>query len=487
MSRNFFNFIQLLILLILLIICFYFYNFSLSKQFIGYDLLVVLISSIIFIKKRSFGINKKNYFTVSFLFLLGFIIVHFQAYLEFFLNPKFDLTFKEPIPISVIPKAAIISTISLLSYYLGYYLFLLLPKFKNIPNVKKFKFTDHPPYILLSLSVFFLITFFTFIDKGYFFGGYGDMMNQEAGIGIIPEYSQQYLLLSIYSFVILHTWNLKLYTKNISLLSYLKTYPKIFILVITIYLSLNLLSGDRGPMVSILVCLFGGYVFISNKPITFFKILSLSSVAIGMLIFIGIFRDIDSTLSLSDRFNTTSEIAKNINNGSKWIFPYTDELAVIVRTHHVMVDLVDKSSIIYGIGIINNLLATIPGFGMLFSLITGIPQELMSSSEVVTAVMNADHGMGTTCVADIYWNVGVLGSVFVFILFGIIVAYVDNFIQYKCNFFTYIFWMYLIVAGIGIGRATFTGIFRNVFFIFILIFINSLSTKKINEKDIMYN
>ena len=100
----------------------------------------------------------------------------------------------------------------------------------------------------------------------------------------------------------------------------------------------------------------------------------------------------------------------------------------------------------------------IPGLKYFLYPLLGIDDSVINSSILSTQLLNSDHGMGSTCLGDIYINLGFFGSMFFSIIFGAVLRKVDVSlyeIGHLSNTFLSLFCLSVLSFAIYIGRATY--------------------------------
>ena len=179
----------ILVFMFLISLCRYYYskNVDLSKDSLAITLLMVVFSLLVFsLRKEKCSILNNNCLKASFIFFVGFIIVHFFEYLAFVLGVHEYIWRIEFVNPSVVSEASICSLCSLLMLLIGYNIANYKYRYRN--NIKEVRFFIGKILdIILSVSV---ILFYIFTDKYYFKGGYSDFLNGE-GLSLISEISQK--------------------------------------------------------------------------------------------------------------------------------------------------------------------------------------------------------------------------------------------------------------------------------------------------------
>src|SRR5690606_20135462 len=104
------------------------------------------------------------------------------------------------------------------------------------------------------------------------------------------------------------------------------------------------------------------------------------------------------------------------------VMPFTKELAGSIRTVHIGIDAVpEKYDFFYGLFTFQNFSLIIPGFNGFINNNLGINLEYLTSAKFLTFIdlgASATWGIGTSAVADVYLDFGVLGLILIFFFFG---------------------------------------------------------------------
>jgi len=311
----------------------YIYNINhYDEMLLGVICSVAVFSLLCFIfKKERIPLLKKQYFKISNVFLLGFVIVHYQFYFDLILGnysiERYDLIVNE----TIIIKSAIISTVALTSFCIGYVL-KLNKGYEYIKNVKYrkvvFNLINFKYLIFLFLFLFILLTPFS-----YFMGGYITVER-----GAFSQYLETFLTLTIISFFVLKTRNLKIENKKVkSLYSFIKAFGVNLLILILIYLVLIMMSGDRGPLVSILCVFFGCYFIASHKKMNIFFVSLVVIFASILFSFFAYIRHSSDASNFTELIELSRERQLLLKGNQKSFSPSTFELSKSVRTLHAAV------------------------------------------------------------------------------------------------------------------------------------------------------
>ena len=195
-------YLSILIECFIMLIGYYAFGDSLDEGYLSLLLSFKLINIFLFFKGNNIF---KSFFRISSLFLISFIIVHFQMYLELILGNYKTLGHNYLIDEKLINKAVTISSMAFNIFIFAYSNFsfskIKIKELKNEKKKKKFK-TQLLKIIIITLFLVFL----TSTDAKYFMGGYG---RSGIALNFLSEISMQFLVYSILLYLIIITINSK--------------------------------------------------------------------------------------------------------------------------------------------------------------------------------------------------------------------------------------------------------------------------------------
>lgn len=449
----------------------------LSKGYLETVLLIDAFGVFLFVSKtENIQLLKKQYFRISSLFLIGFLFVHFQIYIDYILGNYIKFPYDYLIDKTIINESAVISSIALYSFFCGYYI-----RMNSQNNRTKFltvdrntKPIDHHSTLSLQILSFVLfgVMIFTANSK-YFRGGYG-----QEDIGVIANYAQQALIFAIISVIILVCRNCIADGKRgISFSRYVLSFNLLFLTMVGVYLFLVLLSGDRGPIFQIGLSLIGGFVFLTKTKLKVSVIVAFILISVVFVSLLGIYRSSEGN-NWQQKLESVNRFREN-NWRNESFSPNTFELGMVVKSVHAGVSYTKDNSFFYGQFQLYQVVGIIPGLGSVLRSIFGERFLEYGSAEFITRQLHATWGMGTTCVIDIYLDFGIVGILIAFILFGYFLRYLDevSFLQFSNSLWTYILLFIFLSESVYIGRGTIISLFRQCVIVFFLIKFSFLINK----------
>ena len=461
-----------------------FFSYLYSYPFLDMDksVMTVLISYVIFIilifilRKEDVPNLDGQLVRHSSIFLLGFIIVHFQFYLDFVLGFLLKSDYRVWIEHKVVLKSFILSICGLLSFFIGYEIVKTQKLSKHVNHIKENINTSFLTYF----SLIFLLAFYATVDPRYLLGFYGQ-------VELSPEANYAQFGFQVVTFaVLIQNVRNAFGSENVDKITFKRYIISIqgsFIsLIIFIYLLSVLLSGDRGPLISMSLCYLAGYLFLTKfkfKKVFFFAGILLGAFLVTML---GQVRLMDKNISFVDRLMMAVSGEGTISpviGESKSILPQTKELATSVRTLHLATSYVPEThNFLYGRFQIQQILGIIP-FGTDFKnlLFDDLSYQYSGSGQFVTWVEQGDrrfYGVGTTCIADFYLDFGLFGVIIGMFFFGIMIRkselalYGDRLPSISLHVFSFVY----LAFSLYISRSTVLFNLKLCAFIIILMILN---------------
>ncbi|MDO5542827.1 MAG: O-antigen polymerase [Acinetobacter sp.] len=453
-----------------------FFNFD----YLVYIFVIIFLALAVYSFRDRVLVLNGNYVTITFLFLLSFLIVHFQFYLDYIFALRDKLNAYLYLDYNVVPKAITLAAIALLCYLIGVtYQSVVALKGYQIKAKKNINFSLIFLKILF-VSLFILNLYVTPFE--YYQGNYGDYMNNNK-ISYLQSISNQLFQVSIWSYIICIIIGLaQKEVKFYNLYQYILKFGFLFLLIVTLYSFLTLSAGSRNPIIKICLLLFVGYVILSKKLINPIVYLVLIVIFGYFIEFIGYFRNVDGSLDILSRLNEAYLLKSDYQNAidQKSLFLPSVELAGSVDAYHAIVMDQEHNSKLYGLGILAPLISIVPGLGYLIQSVFSI--ELKGSAQYITEMMGTSYGTGTTALADIYLNFGLWGVIFIFFVFGYYVAKLDekSYRDFKnISLLNQVLFMVLISNAIYLGRASIFYVFSDVVLVYVIVIMSILFQRKV--------
>lgn len=461
---------------------------QLSTEYLVKILLIDCVAISLFLFRNEKNSSLRNQIIrITPLFLLGFIIVHFQIYLDVIDGIYYTFGHDYLFDTSIVCKSCVLSSIAMISFFIGYTFPFVGVKKDKVSNYNRIKLKENV-YVFPIYILFFVFLFAT--DPRYFMGGYGPVAFGGIELTGLSYYSNFYLGLFFLGYIAIRTYNLK-YVYNIKvrgIMDFFKKFDKKIVIVAIIYFLLILMSGDRGPILQLGVSFLGAFVLLYHKKMSFIKISVFLILGIFVMSFIAYARSLKEVDSFWDKISNANELMGETKRNAS-ISPATIELASSVRTVHAAVSYTESNGYSYGAFQGIQIIGIIPGLGLLVSNIFDIELDQYKSVTLLTDAIlgnNPTHSVGTSPVADIYLDFGVFGVAILFAFFGVFIRNVELnvFSKTSCSIFIWVIFFLILSKSVYIGRSTIIVLFREGILLYIIVYLFSiLKSHRINVKN----
>lgn len=427
---------------------------------------VVLI--LFFYRKEHILTLRKHYLIHSFLFLLGYIIVHFQYPLDYVLGNVSESNFFIWVNKSIVVKSLYLSLIGLISFIWGYSLY------KNKPKASRVEAHEIavPTQSLVWISAILLALYFYTVNPLYLFGYYGSV-----SMGTTATYVILLFQVFIFAILIQNIRNMRLKKKvPSSLIDYIKHQGIFLLIIIIIYLLSVMFSGDRGPIITFSIAYVAGYFFVTGKKLSLIRTVAFAILAALFITILGMTRSLDKDMSFSDRLK---ESIGQSQFSEPSILPQTIELAGSIRTFHTVVDFVpDRHPHTLGRFQLQQIVVSIPFSSRLLSFLPESDHyRFKSPASFATWIIQGDNptsGAGTTSNADLYVEFGLLGILVGMFFFGVFMRYAE--VTFYSStlplLFPHILAFVYLCDALYIARSSILFGFRTVVWIYVVLLIN---------------
>jgi oligosaccharide repeat unit polymerase len=400
-----------------------------NRQLIVY-LIIFMIGTISHIFSLK---NKKNWFRLDLIFILGFAIVHFQWPLMYSysdINPSefsFNSFWANSTYLNYMNFGTWLSTVGILFWYLGFSLF------KEV-DIQKISLPIFDYKILYYLTFVFFILFILTAGQDYLTGAvYKGHSNTAKGSGLSIYFN---LIFSLSIIVI--TAIAILNSRESKLSGFIKGILKIdkkYLIILSCVVLFFLIVGDRGgalqPAFAFLI-LYGTFI----KPIDGKKFFLLIICGGIIMTLVGIGRaDSSGNNALSTGLNNAT-----ISVG----YDITVELANSARTLYKSISYVpNHDDYFLGKLWVSHLLANIPLAQSFYLNLSDDKFYELDSAEYITYITRgkfSSWGEGSSLIADIYLNFGPVGVPIFMFLLGVFFKKIINEFSKQQN-------LYWIIAG----------------------------------------
>lgn len=446
-----------------------------NKGIVSFSLFSLAIGILLFIYHQQRTPFKGIWIKPSNFMVLGLTLVCFQYIIDVFIGFRSPNSTVLLYP-HVLNKCAIICSIGILSYIWGYISNNTHKhdKANNKRNLKKYSL-----FLFVFLQFISLSLWLYNIDLVSFITGAAYAESNEFHafnyFELLFNVSTLALLIQI---VINYNDN-----KHLSIWNFIKMIPIISWILITVYLAIRLVSGDRGPVIYTMLAIFYAYIIISRYKIKLVYLIGILFIGATFVSILGIFRKGDSELSIGSKLEEsimTYGEGGRFGREERTIIPATEELANSYKCIEVAINEVEKGAPFhYGFYQINYIGNSIPFFPSFVRNYLGVKSKDASSSSFITyQELGPDSAwrLGTSCIADFYLELSAIGVIIGMFLVGYAYRRFDEliFLSDLKKEGIIIISLTLIYASkaIYIPRSTFLQEINTAFLVIILLYIN---------------
>ena len=373
-------------------------------------------------------ISKGNYISFYTLFFFSFFFVNFFYPIVLYpIDPFYFSVFNHSFNELFINKGTALAQVSVSSFILG------VNTINTIKEKKRFTSNfSYKPVLIFSICLFIL--FVLTVGSEFLMGNFIGQSNFSL-----------YILQLLTSSLILTTI---IFYRN----PHKNKHKWLFYTVVVIYVIIFLRTGDRGPALSLMLLIFGLYAHY-RKHIKLKLILPLALIGMGLMYLIGLGRttEIDNIEG-----NVISRGIQNTqSSGKNSFFEMTGGFVVNTRNLYAGLEYVDREGINFGKTYLGVPFSVIPFGQSFFENLTNMEVE-GSASFFTYLVFGNDppYGLGTNLVADVYITFGLIGSIFLFFLFGRTVEYFRISTTINNDIFSVIAYFTLLSYGIYYPRTS---------------------------------
>lgn len=410
--------------------------------------------------------NLKNKLKYIYIFLIGYIIVFYQSFIDLYLGYKNLNNNLFSIHISILPECILLITFSLNAYVLGY-IFLKNEQYKDLKKSKNYN--DSIKLNVWPLNIFallFLVLYYNAVNIEYFLGGYGRF-------DLSPEAIRYWLFFKIFIF---SSFILKfLFYNSLTLKKFIIKFSPELILII-LFLVGVITSGDRGPIITFLLLIFLGITKCTNFKIKIFQILILILILSNLMTVLGNARNLDPNLNFFDKIET---VLYSKEEASYSILPATQELSGSLNTLTYTMNHINKGNdIFYGKFNLQQFLVSIPfTHRYVNSFLFDDDKKYLSSADYITYIIQGNfpsYGNGSSILADLYLDFGFLFTIVIMFFWGNVSRMIDRVLFTKkinnSHLFVIIFAIFYYSSAVYLSRSTLLLDFQVVVWICLIVY-----------------
>jgi O-antigen ligase len=192
-----------------------------------------------------------------------------------------------------------------------------------------------------------------------------------------------------------------------------------------------MISGDRGPILTIVLTLLGAIIIGTQTKIKFATIVFAIFLGATFISLLGVIRNMDTRISFEDRMSQAIE-DESVDNRYKSVLPATAELSTSVRTLHFALEQVPaRHDYFLGIFQVREALKVIPFAAGIFDPLFPAHFSYKNSAYFITWIDKGENyrsGAGSSINADLYLSFGEIGVVIFLFLLGRLFRRIDLFV-----------------------------------------------------------
>lgn len=465
-----------LLVIVIAIILLLFSGKGYSKSLLDISLLLIVIPVLIFLKENLSDNRFLNkYLRITLLFTLGFVIVFFQKNIDLFFgfvsegnNDLFCVS-------SVVNKCCLYSVVGLSSFFIGNSIgmsFFKIGSFKKSEKCISLKYISFQKLLFYFFLCTYIYTIAADILSGNYF--YNEATMEEAA-GSLSNYSNVMIYVIVFTLLTSNVYNCRLNSNKISFYEFISTSGWLFNGALLFYLLLQFMIGDRGPIITIVLAYMLAYFLMSGKKIRMFVAIALVFLGAIMLTTIGQLRHETNILTISDFVSYKNRSEMNS------ILPATNELAGSYNTLTYSVANVPlKHDFFYGMIQIREIIIAVPFLHRFLPFAFSEITIENSSSDYCSYLIqgyNRTYGNGSSLLADIYLDFGIVGIIIIMIWLGYFIYRLDMEIYYGNNIYWLLTGLIFFSFSLYISRSVLTTPFYYMIPSFIIIYLRKYFRK----------
>lgn len=416
-------------------------------------------------KQRSFQ-GKLKLLHPSLLLILGMLIIAYQNSIDLLLG-NYDANYSFFLHQNLISPGVAYASIAIASFVFGY---------TNTSTPLKHSTTNNqaPLDILVFLSFAFTLLFLTTIDQDFLTG----KTYIESGTLDSSHTNNSEILLGICNAAVIIQYALNNVGRKMTFRQFLSRMPKLFLILLMLYLTLRLISGAREPVIRNGLLLIFSYIYICREqPLKNITIIFIAIIASFVLSIISIGRGV-ITNDISEKYKTGLTIYETRESFS----PTTSELAGSQFCDMIAINEFEKKGNEHLHGAIQGrYLAVILMPNRILNQIWPVDTSMQGSAYYITTIergSKSEVGLGTTLQTDFYVDFGIIGMIICLIVIGIIFKKIDLSLYSNPNLKYSLLATTLIISisagSFYLSRSAFIPSLKLPLYTFILLYINSL-------------
>lgn len=460
--------------LLILIIGLFAYIFKTSDGYSNEQIITILtlsaVTIVVFFKDKNVTATQRfRLLRPSVLLLLGMCIIAYQNGIDLLVG-NYDMNTNVFLHHSLITKGIAFASMAIVAFIFGY-TNTSMP-FNSI-NSKSYN-QEISLDALIVLSTIFTLMFLSTVDSAFITG----QSYVESGSLEDSHTNNSEILLNICNAAVLIQYAINNTGRKMSLRRFIGGMPKLFIILLVLYLVLRLISGAREPVIRTSLILLFSYVYANREqPFRNFIFVICIIATSFILSIISIGRGV-ITNDLSKKYETGLAVYEARQSFS----PSTEELASSQFCDMIAINEFEKQDNEHLHGAIQGrYLAVLFIPNRLLENIWPVETEMQGSAYYITTLergRKSNIGLGTTLQSDFYLDFGIVGMIVCMMLMGVLLKKVDlslySDVKLHYSLFATTMIIMLSSSAFYLSRSAFIPSIRLPLYTFILLYINRL-------------
>lgn len=390
-----------------------------------------------------------SYLSASSLFVLGFWLVHFfYAALVPFVEEIENSAFLWRFP-DLANYTILVGTVAFCFFIFGYLSFMSKAPRQVPGRIASVSQTNLSRMLLVApvISIVNFGLFLSVVGSEYLSGAYAGSSNWGAG----ATYFFLFFEIFFYLTLALEVYKIRLRRQELGVLQYAFSFNIVTLTLLFFYIVFNVYIGDRGPILTTLFIVVGGYDFFIKK----FKLITVVValiIGISAMSFISNYRTRDATMSVTERL----EEAKYKLDDKKW-YAAPGELGSSVRCLNTGIALAESEGFWWGKFQAVHVLGLIPMAKRVVIYTFNIPFGMTSSTYLTWNIngVRSSVGTGSTIVADVYLDWGLTGVIIMFFILGRFLAWIESNVANSQSLYLNCLYLLVLANALYWGRAVY--------------------------------
>lgn len=213
---------------------------------------------------------------------------------------------------------------------------------------------------------------------------------------------------------------------------FIKGMPFLFWMMVTFYILLRLLSGDRGPVMYCSLSVLFSVLMVTHKTINMKRSILIIAIGAFTITLLGVVRGRAVSLTYSEKVEESLKRLQEINaERVKTISTYTRELAGSMKCNFICVRDIEEERTNYSFGryAFLSAIGSFPGAKKRYFEYFGFKKSEIDSAEYITQSYNGSatykNGLGSSVFGEAYLELGVFGIIITAAILGLVFKKVD--------------------------------------------------------------